>query len=113
MNFCSTLQQESAKCVFVFHGHITAVRSLSFCPSGLALVSGGIGGLLNIWSLQARKTTKKMSKNNSCHLHSNLSCVYIPGWFSPTDCYRFGFSPQHYLDTRHGCSCLLWEVKGN
>uniref|UniRef100_A0A8C4H0W8 HECT-type E3 ubiquitin transferase n=1 Tax=Dicentrarchus labrax TaxID=13489 RepID=A0A8C4H0W8_DICLA len=42
----------SAKCVFVLHGHITAVKSLSFCSSGLALVSGGIGGLLNIWSLQ-------------------------------------------------------------
>lgn len=56
INFCSILQQESAKCVFVFHGHITAVRTLSFCPSGLALVSGGIGGLLNIWSLQVSKT---------------------------------------------------------
>lgn len=51
-------QQESAKCVFVLHGHITAVKSLSFCSSGLALVSGGIGGLLNIWSLQVRKTTR-------------------------------------------------------
>ncbi|XP_031715964.1 probable E3 ubiquitin-protein ligase HERC1 isoform X3 [Anarrhichthys ocellatus] len=46
------VKQESAKCVFVLHGHITAVKSLSFCSSGLALVSGGIGGLLNIWSLQ-------------------------------------------------------------
>uniref|UniRef100_A0A8C7IFA5 HECT-type E3 ubiquitin transferase n=1 Tax=Oncorhynchus kisutch TaxID=8019 RepID=A0A8C7IFA5_ONCKI len=41
-----------AKCVFRLSGHITAVKTLSFCPSGLALVSGGIGGLLNIWSLQ-------------------------------------------------------------
>lgn len=56
IHFCSFLQQEHAKCVFVLHGHITAVRSLSFCPSGLALVSGGIGGLLNIWSLQVGKT---------------------------------------------------------
>ncbi|KAI3361765.1 hypothetical protein L3Q82_002108 [Scortum barcoo] len=48
----SDVKQESAKCVFVLHGHITAVKSLSFCSSGLALVSGGIGGLLNIWSLQ-------------------------------------------------------------
>ncbi|KAA8584475.1 hypothetical protein FQN60_008260 [Etheostoma spectabile] len=46
------VKQEHAKCVFVLHGHITAVKSLSFCSSGLALVSGGIGGLLNIWSLQ-------------------------------------------------------------
>lgn len=49
------LWQGSPKCVFVLHGHITAVKSLSFCSSGLALVSGGIGGLLNIWSLQVRK----------------------------------------------------------
>lgn len=55
IRFYSFLQQENAKCVFVLHGHITAVKSLSFCPSGLALVSGGIGGLLNIWSLQVRK----------------------------------------------------------
>uniref|UniRef100_UPI003AAEB7BA probable E3 ubiquitin-protein ligase HERC1 n=1 Tax=Centroberyx gerrardi TaxID=166262 RepID=UPI003AAEB7BA len=45
-------QRDSAKCRFTLNGHITAVKSLSFCPSGLALVSGGIGGLLNIWSLQ-------------------------------------------------------------
>ncbi|KAM8872529.1 putative E3 ubiquitin-protein ligase HERC1 isoform 2-T2 [Synchiropus picturatus] len=44
--------KDSAKCVFLLHGHITSVKSLSFCSSGLALVSGGIGGLLNIWSLQ-------------------------------------------------------------
>ncbi|KAF0031589.1 hypothetical protein F2P81_016144 [Scophthalmus maximus] len=44
--------KDSAKCVFVLHGHIAAVKSLSFCASGLTLVSGGIGGLLNIWSLQ-------------------------------------------------------------
>nr|XP_033501994.1 probable E3 ubiquitin-protein ligase HERC1 isoform X7 [Epinephelus lanceolatus] len=46
------VKQGSEKCVLVLHGHITAVKSLSFCSSGLALVSGGIGGLLNIWSLQ-------------------------------------------------------------
>lgn len=55
IQLCFVLQQEHAKCVFVLHGHITAVKSLSFCSSGLALVSGGIGGLLNIWSLQVRK----------------------------------------------------------
>lgn len=53
--FCSFSLQDSAKCVFVLHGHIAAVKSLSFCASGLTLVSGGIGGLLNIWSLQVRK----------------------------------------------------------
>lgn len=54
-SFFFSLQQDSAKCAFVLHGHIMAVKSLSFCSSGLALVSGGIGGLLNIWSLQVRK----------------------------------------------------------
>ncbi|XP_019899964.2 probable E3 ubiquitin-protein ligase HERC1 isoform X1 [Esox lucius] len=48
----SGIKRGSAKCVFRLNGHITAVKTLSFCPSGLALVSGGIGGLLNIWSLQ-------------------------------------------------------------
>ncbi|CDQ94686.1 unnamed protein product [Oncorhynchus mykiss] len=48
----SGIKRGSAKCVFRLSGHITAVKTLSFCPSGLALVSGGIGGLLNIWSLQ-------------------------------------------------------------
>lgn len=57
------VQREGAKCVFLLHGHITAVKSLSFCSSGLALVSGGIGGLLNIWSLQVRGRTSSESAN--------------------------------------------------
>uniref|UniRef100_A0A8B9H6W4 HECT-type E3 ubiquitin transferase n=1 Tax=Astyanax mexicanus TaxID=7994 RepID=A0A8B9H6W4_ASTMX len=51
----STSQDRSrgnAKCVFRLSGHITAIKTLSFCPSGQALISGGIGGLLNIWSLK-------------------------------------------------------------
>uniref|UniRef100_A0A9J8D3K3 HECT-type E3 ubiquitin transferase n=1 Tax=Cyprinus carpio carpio TaxID=630221 RepID=A0A9J8D3K3_CYPCA len=56
----STSQDKSsrgnAKCVFRLSGHITAVKTLSFCPSGLALVSGGIGGVLNIWSLRVSQT---------------------------------------------------------
>ncbi|XP_053334016.1 probable E3 ubiquitin-protein ligase HERC1 isoform X3 [Clarias gariepinus] len=42
----------SAKCLFRLSGHITAIKTLSFCPSGLALISGGIGGLINVWSLR-------------------------------------------------------------
>uniref|UniRef100_A0AAR2M095 HECT-type E3 ubiquitin transferase n=1 Tax=Pygocentrus nattereri TaxID=42514 RepID=A0AAR2M095_PYGNA len=53
---CASTSQErsrgNAKCVFRLSGHITAIKTLSFCPSGLALISGGIGGLLNIWSLR-------------------------------------------------------------
>ncbi|XP_016139643.1 LOW QUALITY PROTEIN: probable E3 ubiquitin-protein ligase HERC1 [Sinocyclocheilus grahami] len=43
---------EGAVCVFQLQGHMTPVRTVAFSPDGLALVSGGVGGLLNIWSLQ-------------------------------------------------------------
>lgn len=59
------VQRHGAKCVFLLHGHITAVKSLSFCSGGLALVSGGIGGLLNIWSLQVRGRTSCRAANSS------------------------------------------------
>ncbi|XP_051907348.1 probable E3 ubiquitin-protein ligase HERC1 isoform X3 [Hippocampus zosterae] len=64
---------ESAKCVFVLLGHITAVKSLSFCSSGLALVSGGIGGLLNIWSLQDGSVLQTVTG-----LGSVVSTTWIP-----------------------------------
>ncbi|XP_037401666.1 probable E3 ubiquitin-protein ligase HERC1 isoform X2 [Pygocentrus nattereri] len=48
----AVVKRGNAKCVFRLSGHITAIKTLSFCPSGLALISGGIGGLLNIWSLR-------------------------------------------------------------
>ncbi|XP_028981614.2 probable E3 ubiquitin-protein ligase HERC1 isoform X4 [Esox lucius] len=41
-----------AVCVFQLRGHITPVRTVAFSPDGLALVSGGMGGLMNIWSLR-------------------------------------------------------------
>ncbi|XP_031704124.1 probable E3 ubiquitin-protein ligase HERC1 isoform X4 [Anarrhichthys ocellatus] len=41
-----------ATCVFQLKGHITPVRTLAFSPDGLALASGGVGGLMNIWSLR-------------------------------------------------------------
>ncbi|KAM9794366.1 putative E3 ubiquitin-protein ligase HERC1 isoform 3-T6 [Syngnathus typhle] len=64
---------DSAKCVFVLLGHITAVKSLSFCSSGLALVSGGIGGLLNIWSLQDGSVLQTVTG-----LGSVVSTTWIP-----------------------------------
>ncbi|XP_040914291.1 probable E3 ubiquitin-protein ligase HERC1 isoform X7 [Toxotes jaculatrix] len=67
------VKQDSAKCVFVLHGHITAVKSLSFCPSGLTLVSGGIGGLLNIWSLQDGSVLQTVTG-----LGSVVSTTWIP-----------------------------------
>uniref|UniRef100_A0A7N8XV71 HECT-type E3 ubiquitin transferase n=1 Tax=Mastacembelus armatus TaxID=205130 RepID=A0A7N8XV71_9TELE len=67
------LQKDNAKCVFVLHGHITVVKSLSFCSSGLALVSGGIGGLLNIWSLQDGSVLQTVTG-----LGSVVSTTWIP-----------------------------------
>ncbi|XP_029024458.1 probable E3 ubiquitin-protein ligase HERC1 isoform X3 [Betta splendens] len=65
--------KDTAKCVFVLNGHITAVKSLSFCSSGLALVSGGIGGLLNIWSLQDGSVLQTVTG-----LGSVISTTWIP-----------------------------------
>ncbi|XP_034457870.1 probable E3 ubiquitin-protein ligase HERC1 isoform X1 [Hippoglossus hippoglossus] len=65
--------KDSAKSVFVLHGHITAVKSLSFCSSGLTLVSGGIGGLLNIWSLQDGSVLQTVTG-----LGSVVSTTWIP-----------------------------------
>uniref|UniRef100_A0A4W3J8I3 HECT-type E3 ubiquitin transferase n=1 Tax=Callorhinchus milii TaxID=7868 RepID=A0A4W3J8I3_CALMI len=45
-------KQRKVKCAFRLNGHITAVKSVSFSFDGLTLLSGGIGGLINIWSLQ-------------------------------------------------------------
>lgn len=121
--------------MFVLHGHITAVKSLSFCSSGLALVSGGIGGLLNIWSLQVREhhslllpfpqlmsqplivitlMMTDLSPQVTRPLSEvSLSLSVLAGWFGLTDRYRDGVGRQHLLDTRFGRSCLLWEVEGN
>ncbi|XP_053573264.1 probable E3 ubiquitin-protein ligase HERC1 isoform X5 [Bombina bombina] len=43
---------EGVRCVYRLRGHITPVRTVAFSPDGLALVSGGLGGLVNIWSLR-------------------------------------------------------------
>ncbi|XP_045564463.1 probable E3 ubiquitin-protein ligase HERC1 isoform X7 [Salmo salar] len=48
----SSRRVEGAVCVFQLKGHITPVRTVVFSPDGLALVSGGVGGLMNIWSLR-------------------------------------------------------------
>ncbi|XP_078055944.1 putative E3 ubiquitin-protein ligase HERC1 [Mustelus asterias] len=41
-----------AECIYQLKGHITPVRTVAFSPDGLVLVSGGVGGLMNIWSLR-------------------------------------------------------------
>ncbi|XP_014872809.1 probable E3 ubiquitin-protein ligase HERC1 isoform X1 [Poecilia latipinna] len=44
--------EDGAVSVLQLKGHITPVRTLAFSPDGLALASGGVGGLMNIWSLR-------------------------------------------------------------
>ncbi|XP_028298817.1 probable E3 ubiquitin-protein ligase HERC1 isoform X3 [Gouania willdenowi] len=48
----SQWSEDGATCVFQLKGHITPVRTLAFSPDGLSLASGGVGGLMNIWSLR-------------------------------------------------------------
>ncbi|KAG8576379.1 hypothetical protein GDO81_009838 [Engystomops pustulosus] len=48
--FCR--KPEDIRCAYKLKGHITPVRTVAFSHDGLALVSGGLGGLLNIWSLK-------------------------------------------------------------
>ncbi|KAG2470375.1 HERC1 ligase, partial [Polypterus senegalus] len=45
-------KSNEATCVLQLKGHITPVRTVAFSPDGLALVSGGVGGLMNVWSLR-------------------------------------------------------------
>ncbi|XP_033842077.1 probable E3 ubiquitin-protein ligase HERC1 isoform X2 [Periophthalmus magnuspinnatus] len=49
---CPGWSEEGAVCVFQLKGHITPIRTVAFSPDGLALASGGLGGLMNIWSLR-------------------------------------------------------------
>lgn len=60
---------EGAVCVFLLRGHMTPVRTVAFSPDGLALVSGGVGGLLNIWSLRVRVYHGHILYN---HIQANL-----------------------------------------
>nr|XP_014345328.1 PREDICTED: probable E3 ubiquitin-protein ligase HERC1 [Latimeria chalumnae] len=64
----------SANCVFRLNGHITAVKTVSFSPDGLALLSGGIGGLINIWSLQDGSVLQTVVTG----LGSVISTAWIP-----------------------------------
>ena len=59
-----------AHCVFQLKGHITPVRTVAFSPDGLALASGGVGGLMNIWSLRVGHTHTQT--HTHLHLHSHL-----------------------------------------
>ncbi|XP_062868147.1 probable E3 ubiquitin-protein ligase HERC1 [Trichomycterus rosablanca] len=70
----SVVKRGSAKCVFRLSGHITAIKTLSFCPTGLALISGGIGGLLNIWSLRDGSVLQTVVTG----LGSVVSTTWIP-----------------------------------
>ncbi|KTF92774.1 hypothetical protein cypCar_00003724 [Cyprinus carpio] len=65
---------EGAVCVFQLQGHMTPVRTVAFSPDGLALVSGGVGGLLNIWSLRDGSVLQTVVAGSGA-IHST---VWIP-----------------------------------
>ncbi|XP_043943342.1 probable E3 ubiquitin-protein ligase HERC1 [Protopterus annectens] len=68
-------QSNSTKYHMRLSGHITAVKTVSFSPDGLALLSGGIGGLINIWSLLDGSVLQTLVTG----LGSVISSVWIPG----------------------------------
>ncbi|XP_016128716.1 probable E3 ubiquitin-protein ligase HERC1 [Sinocyclocheilus grahami] len=65
---------EGAVCVFQLQGHLTPVRTVAFSPDGLALLSGGVGGLLNIWSLRDGSVLQTVVAGSGA-IHST---VWIP-----------------------------------
>ena len=129
-------------CVFQLKGHITPVRTLAFSPDGLALASGGVGGLMNIWSLRVRHThtqdTHSVTAAGSCHTEtwkeqrsppSHSSCTALLFTVTLTRCARVcprspgrlgapdgrgrvRGDPEHRLDPRCGCRRLLQQVEG-
>lgn len=106
---------EGARCVFQLQGHMTPVRTVAFSPDGLALVSGGVGGLLNIWSMRVSvyhgrrlhkcrltySPNKQTSKDSPYCFHDDtLVCMFTRvGWISAADCSCWIWSDsQHSLD---------------
>lgn len=66
--------EDGAACVFQLKGHITPVRTLAFSPDGLALASGGVGGLMNMWSLRVGHV--QMSQYYISHMICNIGSFY-------------------------------------
>lgn len=71
----SRWSEDGATCVFQLKGHITPVKTLSFSPDGLALASGGVGGLMNIWSLRVRNPTHRWSRKHPHRLSVNTEAT--------------------------------------
>ncbi|XP_076880016.1 putative E3 ubiquitin-protein ligase HERC1 isoform X2 [Brachyhypopomus gauderio] len=63
-----------AVCVFQLRGHMTPVRTLAFSPDGLALVSGAVGGLVNVWSLRDGSVLQTIVAGSGAVQHT----VWIP-----------------------------------
>jgi len=109
-----------ATCVLQLKGHITPVRTLAFSPDGLALASGGVGGLMNIWSLRVRRSQDTRHRLEATQLvHSGCVCVCVCVCVCPTGRLRapvsgsrFWCDPEHCLDPRCGRRRLLQQVQG-
>lgn len=110
---------DGAVCVFQLKGHITPVRTLAFSPDGMALASGGVGGLMNIWSLRVSrgKEAEPVRTVGICKRESSSVCVSVcvclPGRLSaPESGRRFRSHPEHCLDPGCGRGRLFQQVKG-
>lgn len=64
-----------AVCVFQLKGHVTPVRTLAFSPDGLALASGGLGGLMNVWSLRVRGAAANIWTGGRAGADPSARCV--------------------------------------
>lgn len=113
----SRWSEDGAVCVFQLKGHITPVRTLAFSLDGLALASGGVGGLMNIWSLRVTHNTNPTGSPHHVWLNASpltsLLCPCTTGRLGSPDrgCW-LGGDPKQCLDPGCGRSCLLQQVKG-
>lgn len=102
---------DGAVCVFQLKGHVTPVRALAFSPDGLALVSGGVGGLINVWSLRVRHACTAAPPGGRVNAHSSGCCG--TGRLGAADRGgRLRSHPEPGVDPRGGRGRLLQQVKG-
>ncbi|XP_055518701.1 probable E3 ubiquitin-protein ligase HERC1 isoform X3 [Leucoraja erinacea] len=64
---------EEATCIYQLKGHLTPVRSVCFNSDGLVLVSGGLGGLMNIWSLRDGSVLQSVVTGSGAI--QNIACI--------------------------------------
>ncbi|XP_032830981.2 putative E3 ubiquitin-protein ligase HERC1 isoform X4 [Petromyzon marinus] len=67
-------RKEAVQCAYRLNGHITAVKMVAFSADGMVLASGGVGSLMNIWSMQDGSVLQTVVSGSG----SITSMVWIP-----------------------------------